>query len=53
MNTTDVNAVNAARGQTGVRDTDLNGDLVVNTTDVNIVKKQRGRSIANWLVLDD
>jgi hypothetical protein len=53
VNTTDVNAVNAARGQTGVRNTDLNGDLVVNTTDVNIVNRQRGRSIANWLALDD
>jgi len=53
VNTTDVNAVNADRGKTGVRNTDLNGDLVVNTTDVNIVKKQRGRSVANWLPLDD
>jgi hypothetical protein len=53
VNTTDVNAVTAAQGQTGVRNTDLNGDLVVNASDVNIVKKQKGRSIANWLPLDD
>ena len=53
VNVTDVNAVTAAQGQTGIRNEDLNGDLVVNSTDVNIVKKQRGRSIANWLPLDD
>jgi hypothetical protein len=53
VNTTDVNAVNADRGRTGVRNTDVNGDLVVNSTDVNIVRRQRGRSVANWLPLDD
>jgi hypothetical protein len=53
VNTTDVNAVNADRGRTGVRDTDVNGDLIVNATDVKIVKRQRGRSLANWLPLDD
>jgi hypothetical protein len=53
VNVADVNAVNADRGRTGVRNTDVNGNFVVNATDVNIVKRQRGRSLANWLPLDD
>jgi hypothetical protein len=49
----DVDAINADLGQTGVRDTDVNGDGVVNATDANIANAQRGRQLASSLPLND
>jgi hypothetical protein len=53
VNWLDTQAINAAFGQKGKRDADVNGDWVVNSRDREIVKKQRGKSLSAALPLDD
>jgi hypothetical protein len=53
VNAADAAAVNAALGQAGVRDEDLNGDGVVNSLDLAIANASAGRTLAATLPLDD